>query len=54
MHGTYTHLFQSNVLLLDFQDVVDFLLLILVAQQPGIFTAESLDLLLGILALTKQ
>jgi len=54
MNGTYTHLFQSNVLFFDLQDVVDFLLLILVAQQLGVLTAQSLNLLLSILTLTKQ
>ena len=56
MNGTctYTHLFQSNVLFFDLQDVVDFLLLILVSQQLGVLTAQSLDLLLSILTLTEQ
>ena len=51
---THTHLFQSKIFLFKLQDVMNFLFLVLMAQKLGILTAECLNLLLSILALTQQ
>lgn len=55
MHTSkHTHLLQSLVFFLELQDVVNLLLLILVAQQLGIITTERLHLFFGVLTLAQQ